>query len=115
VRIFIISKYLMFREGLKSLLLAHAKVDIIGVAKEVTQAIKQIEILKPDVVVWGTKDRQDNSLGEVLQLLVNKPGLKIISLNLQNNQIIIYQSAKRIAKDIQDLVEIIKGDGMPVS
>jgi hypothetical protein len=47
---------------------------------------------------------------EELRLVKATPGIKIIGLSLQSNNIIIYQSARKVIGDIQDLITAIKDD-----
>ncbi len=107
VRVLIVSDSSMFGHGLQSLLISQAEVEILGGGTNINQAIEQIETLRPDVVIWGDSGMKRDSGWEEI-LLTAKPGLKIISLSLQNNEIVIYQSVRKMAQDLQDLIEAVK-------
>ena len=47
-------------------------------------------------------------LAELLRLVSNNPGVKIIHLTLQSNNLYIYQTAHTKVQSVEDLVEAIK-------
>lgn len=110
VRVFVVSDSLMFSGGLKSLLSKDPDVEIIGEETEVNRAIKQVKTLQPDVIIWGNSGINPALTQEEIHLVKATPGIKIIGLSLQNNNIIVYQSARKVIGDIQDLVKAIKED-----
>lgn len=113
IRVFIVSDFSMFKSGLKNLL-ADAHVEIIGEETNLDRASDQIEALRPDVIIWGHNSKGSTSLGEAIHFLEAKPGLKIIDLSLHNNDIVIYQSARKTAEDVPDLVTAVEHDLVPV-
>jgi DNA-binding NarL/FixJ family response regulator len=105
-RIFIISSHLMFSCGLESLLRQEAKLDFVGQEADVGRAIERIKELQPDVVILDS----DGSVPEVFSILRARPGVKVISLSLQNNNLCVYQAKQRITKSVEDLLEVIEND-----
>lgn len=112
IRVFIVSDFLLFSGGLKSLL-ADGHIEIVGEEMDLERAGHQIAALKPDVIIWGHNSRGSTSLGEAIHFLEAKPGLKIIDLSLHNNDIVIYQSARKLAEDVPDLVTAVECDLVP--
>jgi DNA-binding NarL/FixJ family response regulator len=110
VRVFVVSDSLMFSGGLKSLLSRDPDVEIIGEEKEVNRAVQQINTLQPDVIIWGNSGMNPALVQEEVRLVKATPGIKIIGLSLQSNNIVIYQSARKVVGDIQDLITAIKED-----
>jgi DNA-binding NarL/FixJ family response regulator len=112
-RIFIISHHLMFGYGLESLLRQETELNIIGWETNITQGLQMIKELQPDVVILDRDDSAFNFTAELLHILNNNPGVKVICLNLRNNNLHIYQAHQRVATGFEDLVETIK-DEQPV-
>lgn len=110
VRVFVVSDSLMFSGALKSLLSEDPGVEIIGEETEVNRAVKQVKTLQPDVIIWSNSGMNPALAQEEIHLVKAMPGMKIIGLSLQNNNIVVYQSARKIIGDIQDLVLAIKED-----
>lgn len=110
VRVFVVSDSLMFSGALKSLLSEDPGVEIIGEETEVNRAVKQVKTLQPDVIIWGNSGMNPALAQEEIHLVKAMSGMKIIGLSLQNNNIVVYQSARKIIGDIQDLVLAIKED-----
>lgn len=104
--IFIISSHLMFSHGLESLLRQETDFDIVGQEKDMERAIEQIKELQPDVIILDS----DNAVSQVTPILHTNPDIKIISLNLQNNDLYVYQAKQQAAKETEDLVKAIKDD-----
>lgn len=109
MRVFIVSDSLTFSDGLKSLLMADAK--IIGQEIDATQAIARIKALKPEVIIWANTGMKSSALLEETALLEATPLIRTVSLSLQNNVIVIRHLGRktvRVAHDTQDLIEAIK-------
>jgi chemotaxis response regulator CheB len=109
IRVFIVSDSLTFSDGLKSLLTTDAK--IIGQEVDTGQAIARIKALKPEVVIWANTGMKPDALLEETQLLEATPLIRTVSLNLQNNVIVIHHLGRkrvRVAHDTQDLIEAVK-------
>lgn len=105
-QIFIISSHLMFSHGLESLLHQETNFDIVGQEKDMERAIEQIKELQPDVVILDS----NNAVSQVTPILHASPGVKVISLSLQNNDLYVYQAKQQAAKETEDLVKAIKDD-----
>jgi len=105
-RILIISGHLLFSSGLESLLDQETNLEIMGQEKDMKRAIDQIKELQPDVVILDS----DNSVTQVTPILHASPGVKVITLSLQNNDLYVYQTKQRVAMETEDLIEAIKDD-----
>jgi DNA-binding NarL/FixJ family response regulator len=101
--VFIVSQYPMFGHGLKSLLHQQAEVDIVGWETNLDNAIDQIEELQPEVILLEN-DHASPGVAPVIQI---SPNSKVVSVNLQNSKLYVYQARQCLAKTVQDLVEAI--------
>ena len=65
-----------------------------------------LKALQPDVIIMDS-----DSVGVEIEFILKvKPDLKIINLNLQNNNLYIYRASQRVTKSVSDLMEAIKQD-----
>ncbi len=110
VRVFVVSDSVMFSGALKSLLSKDPGVEIIGEETEVNRAVKEVKTLQPDVIIWGNSGMNPALVQEEIHLVKAVPGMRIIGLSLQDNNIVVYQSARKHIGDIEDLVRAIKED-----
>jgi DNA-binding NarL/FixJ family response regulator len=93
----------MFSHGLESLLRQETNFDIVGQEKDIDLAIEQIKKLQPDVVILDN----DNAVPQVTPILHASPGVKVISLSLQNNDLYVYQAKQWVARETEDLLEAL--------
>ena len=105
-RVFMVSNYLMFGRGLESLLRENTQLDIVGQDTDVNRAYEQIKELQPDVVIL---DGDEPDL-EVAHILKVSPDIRVIGLNLGNNNLYVYRASQRVTRDVSDLMDAIKQD-----
>jgi len=105
-QIYIVSNHAMFGRGLESLLREEENVNIVGQETNIKRAIERIKTIRPDVVILDT----DSPASEVMPILREIPGVKVVGLSLQNNQLHVYQAQQRVATGVQDLLDAVKGD-----
>jgi DNA-binding NarL/FixJ family response regulator len=114
-RILIISQHLMFGYGLESLLHQETGLNVVGWERNIAHATNTIKELEPDAVILDRDDTSFDFTSELLQILHLHPGLKVICVNLQDNNLHIYQSHQRVANDVEDLLEAIKEEELTFS
>ncbi len=69
---------------------------------------QEVERVKPDVVIIY----QGNCAGDVpvpMQLLQARPGLKVITVSLENNSVEVYSKQKVWLKEVSDLLTVVEG------
>jgi DNA-binding NarL/FixJ family response regulator len=98
----------MFGYGLECLLLQETEVEIVGRETSIEQATASIKQLRPDVVIIDNDDISSNGITELLKIVRTNPGVKIIHLSLQSNNLYIYQAVHTEVQSVEDLVEAIK-------
>ncbi|MCL4304140.1 MAG: hypothetical protein KJ077_51120 [Anaerolineae bacterium] len=100
---FIISSHLMFQHGLESLLSQQNGVDIVGRATNPDLAIEQIKTLQPDIVIVDNTKLPVDLISKILQTLNDQRNMKVIGLNLHDNQLTLYQRNQSVAVEYQKL------------
>ena len=102
-RVLILSSHPLFGRGVESLLRKETRLDIVGWEADIDKAVERIRELQPDVVILDSGDPTP----EVLRILREGLGTKVIGLNLQDSTMCIYRGEQRVVKRIEDLVEAI--------
>jgi DNA-binding NarL/FixJ family response regulator len=98
----------MFGQGLESLLSQEPKLQVVGLETEPKQALKAIREFQPDVVILYADDSLASSEVLITEVLKINPNTKVVHLSLQNNVFHVYQVTRRIATDLDDLIEAIQ-------
>ena len=102
-RVLILSSHPLFGRGVESLLRKETRLDIVGWEADIDKAVERIRELQPDVVILDSGDPTP----EVLRILREGLGTKVIGLNLQDSTMCVYRGEQRVVKRIEDLVEAI--------
>jgi chemotaxis response regulator CheB len=110
IKIYIISAHLMFSYGLKSLLGNEASLEVIGQETNIERGVKKIKEVRPDVVILDTEGLPYTSLQELMRILKAIPDVRVITLNLHNNNIYTHRARRQVVKGIEDLIGTIKED-----
>lgn len=105
-RIFVLSDHLMFAHGISSLLSHDLDYQIVGHETGVDQAVTQIKRLKPDIIIFDSSG-SSKSNAELKRILLARPGIKVIGLSLNNNNLYIYHATQRVVQNIDDFKEAI--------
>jgi chemotaxis response regulator CheB len=108
--VFIISKNLMFGDGLRSLLSQAARVKIVGQETNIDRAIEQVKKIQPDVIILDSDDAVHVITLMLRRVLRPQSSIKVIGLNLNSNDLFTYQTTYRVARRAEDLVELIQNE-----
>jgi chemotaxis response regulator CheB len=98
----------MFGLGLESILGQRETIEVVGQEANIGRAIERIDQLAPDVVILDGEEPPYDSMATILALLKAQSIPKIIGLNLQNNNLRIYEARQWVARDVEDLIAAIK-------
>ena len=71
--------------------------------------VKAVDELSPDVVIIHQQNG-DGDLNLPANLLQRRPGLKVITVNLENNVLEIYSKQDITVKSASDLITAVKAD-----
>jgi DNA-binding NarL/FixJ family response regulator len=107
-RIFIISDHLMFGYGLECLLLKEKAGEVVGRGTTLEEAATSLKTLQPDVIIVDDDERSLATIVELLRMVSRNPGLKVIQVSLQSNNLYIYQALHTQVQSVADLVEALK-------
>jgi DNA-binding NarL/FixJ family response regulator len=110
-RIFMISSYPLFGEGVEALLRQLGGIEFIGREADIDSAMAHIKEVGPDVVIVDDGCPACDAHTIVMRVLREQPGTKVIGLNLQDNTLCIYREEQRIAHGVEDLKSAIVDEG----
>jgi DNA-binding NarL/FixJ family response regulator len=79
-RVLIVDDQTLFRSGLARLLAEDPRVEVVGQAVDGLDALKQVAVLKPDVVMMDIKMPNLDGIETTRQLVAEHPGIKILVL-----------------------------------
>jgi hypothetical protein len=106
IRIYIIASHPLFAQGVSSILEAQPDIQVVGLSKFDSNALEAIEALKPDVVVI---DSEQGTRGQITDTLLSKiPGLKLVGLSLEEDDITITYLQQRSGAAVEDLVTAVR-------
>src|SRR5258708_7224121 len=72
----------LVREGLRSLLAAHASIDVVGFAANGREAVREALRLRPEVVLMDISMPELNGVEATRQLVDRDPATKVIILSM---------------------------------
>jgi chemotaxis response regulator CheB len=107
--VFLISRCPLFSQGLESLLCGEPGLAIVGRQTELEEALEQIRVFQPDVVILDDSDPERDPKLAVLRILQCCMDTRVIRLSLMDNIICIYQAEQRVITEVTDLVDVITG------
>lgn len=106
-RIFMLSRQLLFSQGVESLLIEQPGLEIVGRESDVDKAMEQIGTLRPDVVILDSQDLESAPSSLITLILKESPGSRVITLNLANDQVRVYHGEQYSAQSVDDLLEVM--------
>lgn len=109
VRVLIISRHRLLGQGLMDWLRQQKGLDVVGWETDVDKADERIADLQPDVVIHDTSSSERTPLAALMRLLADRPGAKIIGVNLQDNCISIYNSEQHAIEHVREFLEAVRG------
>ena len=109
-RTYIVYHHGLFAQGVRSVLEERRGVQIVGMESDVAKALKEVQSLKPEVVILeeSTGKHQPMRLGAFLH---SATGGRVVTLSLDHDSATVYQRNHMAANDPTDLVRAIKGAG----
>jgi len=87
--VLLVDDHAMMRQGLRSVLEAHADIQIIGEAADGQEAVTMVEALQPSVVVMDINMPKLNGIEATARIKDRHPGIRVIGLSVnagQNNR-----------------------------
>ena len=106
-RIFILSRRTLFHQGIETLLLQEAKLEIVGQDTEPSNAVECIQKFNPDVIVLNLDDPEPDLSSPVLCVIREKANIRIVGLSLKENKICVFQGEDKKVHQLEDLFNAI--------
>ena len=105
----ILSGHTVFTEGVAARLRKHEDwLDLQVVDADRVDALMQIVSAKPSAVILDADDPQVTRHCSLSQLFQAMPGLRVVRLDPERDQIQLLTSEQRLAADIADLINVIQ-------
>jgi len=98
ITVFIADDHPLIRDGLRSLLAAHANIGIVGTAADGRTAVREVQRLRPDVVLMDITMPELNGIEATRQLAERCPSVKVVILSVHATVEHYYQAARAGAR-----------------
>src|SRR5262245_37324566 len=108
INTFIISNYAMFQQGLKSILSQQGNVEVVGRARTPDQALREVEIIHPDVIILDSTSLADDPLSMLRHIFRVCPNIKVICLNLHSNLLAAYHLVEPRSAELRVLKRTVE-------
>jgi DNA-binding NarL/FixJ family response regulator len=89
IRVLICNKYALFRMGIRALLREQSQFQIVGEASTAKSAIRQVERLRPDIVLMGEATPSSDSAEATRRIRAIDPDIKVLILSLNDDRALI--------------------------
>ena len=89
IRVLICNKYILFREGIKSLLREATVIEIVGEADTAREAIDQAARLRPDVVLMDLVTPDLSGSEATRRIKAVHPDVRILILSLRDDETLL--------------------------
>lgn len=106
IRIYIIASHPLYAQGVSSLLEAQPDIQVVGLGQFNPATVREITSLHPDVVVI---DSEKSVRGQIADVLLGQvPGLKLVGISLEEDNITITYLQQRSGAAVEDLVTAVR-------
>lgn len=82
ITVLIADDHALIRDGLRSLLAAHAGIDVVGTAADGREAVREVQRLEPQVVLMDISMPELNGIEATRQLAERCPSVKVLMLSM---------------------------------
>jgi len=89
IRVLICNKYVLFREGIKSLLREETLIEIVAEADTARQAIDQTARLRPDVVLMDLVAPDLSGFEATRRIKAVHPDVRVLILSLRDDEALV--------------------------
>jgi DNA-binding NarL/FixJ family response regulator len=89
IRVLICNKYVLFREGIKSLLREETLIEIVAEADTARQAIDQTARLRPDVVLMDLVTPDLTGFEATRRIKAVHPDVRVLILSLRDDEALV--------------------------
>lgn len=85
LRILLVDDHPMVREGLRARLSSVPRLQVVGEAGDAAEALRQLELNPPDVVLQDVGLKDGNGIDLVQAMLVRQPTLRVLMFSMYDN------------------------------
>ena len=82
ISVFIVDDHTLVREGLRTLLTAHADIDVVGTAANGREAVRDVQRMRPNVVLMDISMPVTGGLEATRQLVERCPSSKVVIFSM---------------------------------
>jgi DNA-binding NarL/FixJ family response regulator len=94
IKVFLVDDHQVLLEGMVKLIQNHPSMDIVGTARDGREAVKQIQVLHPDVVLMDISMPKINGLESTRLISEVSPKTKILILSMHENEEFLRRALK---------------------
>jgi DNA-binding NarL/FixJ family response regulator len=98
MKILIVDKHFLFRQGLESLLSQEPGFDVVGVSGTCQEAVDKSLRLQPDVVLLGIGLPDGNELDAMREIVAHRPECRVVILTNEDTDEHLFQALRSGAK-----------------
>ncbi len=85
IRVLLVDDHPMVREGLRARLSRVPHLQVVGEAGDAAEALRQLELGRPDVVLQDVGLKDGNGIDLVQAMLARQPGLRVLMFSMYDN------------------------------
>lgn len=85
IRILLVDDHPMVREGLRARLSSVPRLQVVGEAGEAAEALRQLDLARPDVVLQDVGLKDGNGIDLVRAMLERQPSLRVLMFSMYDN------------------------------
>lgn len=111
MRVMLITRRPLFRDGLRELLRGKDRIEVVGHARRVEEALDQVTRLEVDAVVVDCTDPNLDPAEVAARLLKERLAIRVIAVNLESNVVTTYRGRSQVVADVDDLTNMLLEDG----
>jgi len=101
IRCLIVDDHTLFREGLRRLLESEAGIEVVGEARDASEAIERAHFLKPDVILMDIGMPGLSSFEASRRITRELPGRRVIFLTMYEDEEYLLQCLDAAVIDVQ--------------
>src|SRR5262245_25035662 len=94
IRVLIADDHALIREGLRSLLAAHANIEVVSATANGREALREVQRLQPNVVLMDITMPELNGIEATRQITARCPSVKVVILSMHATVEHYYQAAR---------------------
>ncbi|MGZ4135863.1 MAG: response regulator [Tumebacillaceae bacterium] len=98
IRVLLCDDHTILRDGLRNLLNSESDIEVVGEAADGRQAIEQVQLVNPDVVIMDINMPNLNGVEAVELLTAERPELHILILTMFNHDEYLYRTIRAGAR-----------------